>query len=78
MQGTLWDLRQVKEQREEMAREIGKARLARNLRDKKGGLRALVTGLLWKQRSRGSSFESPRKVRRAGKTCEESSQTARA
>jgi hypothetical protein len=45
MRETLWELRQIKEQREEMAREIEESRLARSLRSKESLLRGLVAVL---------------------------------
>ena len=75
MRETLWDLRQVKERREEMAREIEEIRLARSLRSKERRMRGLVAVLFGELRSRGSSRESSREVQGAGKACEETSQT---
>ena len=73
MHETLWDLRNVKERREEMAREMEEIRLARSLRGTGGGLRSLIAGLIWDLRSRGSSSEGSREARGGGQACEESS-----
>jgi hypothetical protein len=63
MRETLWDYRQIRNQREEMAQEIEEIRLARSLRSKEGRLRGLVA-VLFGELSQG-----------AGKACEKTSPT---
>lgn len=75
MRETLWDLRQIKEQREEMAREIEEIRLARSLRSKESLLRGPVAVLFGELRSRGLSRESTEEVEIAGEARKETSQT---
>ena len=75
MHETLWDLRHIKEQREEIVREMEEIRLARSLGSKAGRLRNLVAGPFWELRSSGSSREGSGEVQRAGKACEETSPT---
>ena len=75
MHEALWNLRDVKERREEMAKEMEEVRLAKSLRGTRGGLRGLVAGLIWDLRPRGSSSEGPQEARGSGEPCEENSQT---
>lgn len=75
MHETVWDLREMKERREEMAREMEEIRLARHLRGNKGVLRCLVAGLFRDPRSRGSSPKGSREARGAGEGCKETSPT---
>jgi len=75
MRETLWDLRQMEERREEMAREMEEIRLARSLRSEESRLRTFVAGLFWELRSRGSSRESSEEVEKAGQVRKEASRT---
>jgi hypothetical protein len=75
MRETLWDLRQIKHQREEMAREIEEIRLARRLRSKESRLRGLVAVLSGELRSCESSRECSGEVEIAVEARKEASPT---